>query len=585
MSSEHDIRVTALRTRLAAHGVAGFIVPRADEHLGEYVPESSERLAWLTGFTGSAGVAIVLETRAAIFSDGRYTLQLAQQTDERLFERRHITLDPPEAWLRAAAPGARIGYDPRLISAEGLKRFAGVEMIALPNLVDEIWAARPAPPAGPVVVHELAFAGEAGADKRARLGAELRAAGQDAALLTDPTSVCWLFNIRGADVEFCPVVLAFVVLHADGGADFIIEPARVNVAVRDHLGPAVRLVPPADLPALLAGLHGQTVRFDPASQPVWFETTLRAAGAVLAAGPDITALPRACKNAVEQAGARAAHERDGVAMARFLAWFAAHGIGQTERSVAAKLLEFRAQGTYFRGESFAAISGAGENGAIIHYRVTDETNRSIKPNEAYLIDSGGQYLDATTDITRTLWTGPDAPPEALKAHFTRVLAGHIALASVNFPEGVAGAHLDVLARASLWAAGLDYDHGTGHGVGSYLSVHEGPAGISRAARPVALQPGMILSNEPGYYLPGSYGIRLENLVLVRQASLPGAAKPFLCFETLTLAPFARALIAPDLLTPEAMAWLNAYHATVLARLGPHLDEATRGWLRAACAPI
>ncbi|WP_298283413.1 aminopeptidase P family protein [Acidocella sp.] len=585
MSSEHNCRVAALRARFAVHGVAGFIVPRADEHLGEYVPENAERLAWLTGFTGSAGLAIVLETRAAVFSDGRYTLQLAQQTDERLFERRHITLEKPEDWLRAAAPGARIGYDPRLVSAEGLKRFTGVELVALPNLVDEIWVSRPAAPASAVVAHELAFAGEAAAAKRARLGAELKAAGQDAALLTDPTSLCWLLNIRGADVEFCPVVLAFVVLHADGGADLIIDPARVSVAARDHLGPDVRLVPPADLPALLAGLHGQSVRFDPASQPVWFETALRAAGALIAPGPDITALPRACKNAVEQAGARAAHERDGVAMVRFLAWFSAHGVGQTERSVAAKLLEFRAQGARFRGESFAAISGAGENGAIIHYRVTDESNRAIKPDEAYLIDSGGQYLDATTDITRTLWTGPGAPPEVLKAHFTRVLAGHIALAAIIFPPGVAGAHLDVLARASLWAAGLDYDHGTGHGVGSYLSVHEGPAGISRAARPVALQPGMILSNEPGYYLPGAYGIRLENLLLVREASLPGAAQPFLGFETLTQVPFARELIAPGLLTPEARAWLNAYHAGVLGRLGPHLDEPTRGWLRAACAPI
>ena len=585
MNSEHSRHLTALRAHLAAAGLDGFIIPRADEYLGEYVPPSAERLAWLTGFTGSAGLAIVLAGEAAVFSDGRYTLQLAQETDPALWQRLHIIADKPEAWLLARAAGKRIGYDPWLISPEGLKRFTGVELVAVEtNPVDAIWPDRPAPPLAPAVAHPAPFAGESAAAKRARLAAQLREAGQDAAILTDPASLAWLFNIRGADLEFCPFALGYALLRADASATIFMAPEKLSPDLRAHLGPEVTVQDRAALPGAIAALKGQCVRFDPASQPAWFETALTAAGARLAAGPDPVALPRALKNPTEQAGARAAHQRDGVAMVKFLAWLST-AQGETERSAAARLLGLRAQGALFKGESFPAISGAGEHGAIIHYRVTPESDRPIRPDEVYLIDSGGQYLDGTTDITRTIWTGPSPAPAEVRAHVTRVLAGHIALARAVFPEGVAGAHLDAFARQELWRAGLDYDHGTGHGVGSYLSVHEGPAGISRAAKPVPLAAGMILSNEPGYYLPGAYGIRLENLVLVQQAAFPAAHKPFLCFETLTLAPFDRALIDPALLGRDALDWLNAYHARVYDTLAPALDEPARRWLHAATAPI
>ena len=585
MSPEHKDRLGALRARLAETGLDGFIIPRSDEYLGEYVPPCAERLAWITSFTGSAGLAIVLADGAAVFSDGRYTLQLQQETDPELWERRHIIEDKPEAWLRAHAEGKRIGYDPWLISPEGLKRFTGVELVPVQsNPIDEIWADRPAPPLAPAVPHPEEYAGESAAAKRTRLAAELRGAGQNAAILTDPASLAWLFNIRGSDLEFCPFALGYALLRDDASALIFMAPEKVTPALRAHLGPEVTVLDRAALPTEIAALKDKTVHLDPATQPVWFEAALREAGANIATGPDPVALPRALKNPTEQAGARAAHLRDGMAMVKFLAWMR-HAKGESEISAAAKLLEFRAQGALFRGESFPAISGAGEHGAIIHYRVTPETNRAIQPNEVYLIDSGGQYLDGTTDITRTIWTGPGEAPAGIRANVTRVLAGHIALARAVFPEGVAGAHLDAFARQDLWRAGLDYDHGTGHGVGSYLSVHEGPASISRAAKPVPLAAGMILSDEPGYYLPGAYGIRLENLVLVQQAPFPQALKPFLRFETLTLVPFDRALIEPALLSREALDWLNAYHAQVYEALAPQLDSPARAWLEAATAPI
>jgi Xaa-Pro aminopeptidase len=585
MTSEHNQRLTLLRGVLKREGLEGFIVPRADEHLGEYVPPNAERLAWLTGFTGSAGLAVVLQDKAAVFSDGRYTLQLERETDGALWERRHIIEDKPEDWLRANAAGKRIGYDPWLIAPDGLKRFTGVELVPVGhNPVDEIWSDRPAPPLAPAVPHGEAFSGEPAAAKQARLAAALREAKQDAAILTDPASLAWLFNIRGADLEFCPFALGYALLYADATASIFMAGEKVTPELRAHLGPDVTLAERAALPAALAALAGKTVRFDPASMPAWFDTALRAAGARIAEAPDPVALPRACKNATEQNGTRAAHLRDGVAMVNFLAWLYASK-GETELSAADRLREFRAGGAKFRGESFPAISGAGEDGAIIHYRVTQETDRPIKPNEVYLIDSGAQYLDGTTDITRTLWTGPDAAPADIKANVTRVMAGHIALARAVFPDGVAGGHLDAFARQELWRAGLDYDHGTGHGVGSYLSVHEGPAGISRAARPVPLAAGMILSDEPGYYLPGAYGVRLENLVLVQPADFPESRKKFLRFETLTLVPFDRALIEPAMLAPDALAWLNDYHARVERELTPHLDATSRAWLHAACAPL
>ena len=586
-------RLAALRAELARAGVDGFLVPRTDEHLGEYVPPSGERLAWLTGFTGSAGLAVVLPDRAALFTDGRYTTQAAQQTDPALWERRHITEEPPAEWLKQHAAGKRIGYDPWLHAEAGLKRLAdaaGVTLVPLAaNPVDAIWHDRPAPPMAEAVPHPLAYAGKPAAEKRAEAAEALRQAGEDAAVLADAHSVAWLLNIRGGDLAHTPLVLAFALLHADGRVELFVEPARVPAETRAHLGNEVAVRPRAELPDALRALAGRRVRVDPDATPAWFAETLRQAGAEVVAGEDPCRLPRACKNAVEQEGARAAHARDAVAMARFLAWFAAHAPkgGLTEITAAERLLAFRREAPLFRSESFPAISGAGEHGAIVHYRVTPESDRPIRPDECYLIDSGAQYLDGTTDITRTLWTGPGPAPGLLRERYTRVLRGHVALATLRFPKGLAGPYLDAIARRPLWEAGLDYDHGTGHGVGSYLSVHEGPAAFSRAARPVPLAPGMILSDEPGFYLPGQYDIRIENLLLVREAAeaLPDQAKPFLEFETLTLVPYDRRLIEPALLTAAERAWVDAYHARVLATVAPACDPATAAWLRAACAPL
>ena len=583
----YEARLAALRAELDRQGLQGVIVPRADEHLGEYVPADAERLAWLTGFTGSAGLAVVLADRAAVFTDGRYVLQLAAQTDPALWECCHITETPPPSWLAAHAPaGSRIGYDPMLVSEEGLQRYldAGLVLVAAGrNPIDAVWSDRPPPPLAPAVPHPLARAGRDSAAKREEVAASLREAKQDAAILTDPASIAWLLNIRGGDVPYTPFVLGFAILHADAGAELFLAPEKLSDVTRAWLGPAVSVQARAALPAALARLGGRRVRVDAAASPVWFAQALREAGASVVAGMDPCLLPKASKNPVEQQGARDAHRRDAVAVCRFLHWLDGAAGGATETSAADRLLAFRAQAPEFRGESFPAISGAGEHGAIIHYRVTPETDRPIHPNELYLIDSGAQYADGTTDITRTVWTGPDAPPAELRDRVTRVLKGHIAIASLVFPQGVAGPHLDALARVALWRAGLDYDHGTGHGVGSYLSVHEGPAGISRAARPVPIAAGFILSNEPGFYAPGQYGIRLENLLLVQPADLPLATKPFLRFETLTLAPFDQRLIERDLLTAEETAWLDAYHARVNAEIGKLLDAPARAWLAAACA--
>jgi len=587
MMSEHNNRLSALRATLAAQGLDGFFIPRGDEHLGEYVPESAARLAYVTGFTGSAGLAIVLASRAAVWSDGRYVLQLAQQTDASLWERLHVTETKPELWLKQHAAGLRIGYDPWLIGAEALAKFDCVEMVPVAaNPVDAIWVDRPAPPMAPAVAYDEALAGETSAAKRARIAATLREAGQQAAILTDPASIAWLFNMRGSDLEFCPVALGFALIEDSGRAVLFMEDEKVDAGLRAHLGAEVEVAGRGALAAAMAAQAGRSVRYDPATQPVWFKMRLLEAGATVAEAPDPCLLPKAIKNAAEQAGSRAAHLRDGLAVTRFLYWLhtAAPAGGQSELSAGARLLAERRAANHFRGESFPAISGAGPNGAIIHYHPTPESDRPIGRNEVYLIDSGGQYDDATTDITRTVWTGPDAPPDEVRARYTAVLAGHIELARLKFPEGVAGAHIDAFARAALWQAGLDYDHGTGHGVGAYLSVHEGPASISRAARPVPLAAGMILSNEPGYYEPGAYGMRLENLVLVQPAET-GSPRKFLRFETLTLAPFDRRLIEPADLSPAALAWLNDYHARVLAELGPHLPDEARAWLAGETAPI
>ena len=584
-------RLAALRAGFDAAGIDALLVPRADAFLGEYVPPSAERLAWLTGFTGSAGMALVLREAALLFVDGRYTTQAGAECDPRLWQIHHLIEQPPANWVKQHAPGLRLGHDPDLHTEAALARFAeaGATLVPLPaNPIDAIRSDRPAPPFGPALVHGADFAGESAAAKREAAAAILRAEGQQAVLLADPHSVAWLLNIRGTDLAHTPLVLARALLREDASVTLFLEESRADAALRAHLGEGVALRPPGDLPAALAGLANGKVRLDPDLTPASAVAALREAGAEPVFAEDPCRLPRACKNTTEQDGARAAHARDAVALARFLAWFARapRDAGLTEMAAAAHLLALRAEGAQFAGESFPAIAGAGEHGAIVHYRATEATDRRIGAEEVFLLDSGAQYRDGTTDVTRTIWTGPGAPPREVRERFTRVLRGHLALGATRFPEGVAGPHLDAIARRPLWEVGLDYDHGTGHGIGSFLSVHEGPAGISRAAKPVALRPGMILSNEPGFYEPGAYGIRIENLLLVRQAApQPGQRKSFLEFETLTLAPYDRALIEVAMLTPAERAQVDAYHARVLAEVGEKVDGATRAWLAEACAKL
>jgi len=480
-----------------------------------------------------------------------------------------------------------LGYDPWLFSEEALRPYkdSGITLRAVSaNLVDIAWTDRPAPPPGPAVPHRVEYAGVASTEKREALAASLRAQGQDAAVISDPASLAWLLNIRGDDVECTPFALGFGVAHADAQVDLYMDGGKLPAETREFLGNHVGIAERAALPAGLAALGGKRVRVDPVNSPAWFADTLRAAGAKVVAGQDPCLMPKARKNSVEQQGARAAHLRDGVAISRFLQAIPGLAGGITELEAATRLHALRAEGALFRGDSFPAISGAGENGAIMHYRVTADTNRLIKPNEVYLIDSGGQYLDGTTDITRTIWTGPDAPPAEVKDRYTRVLKGHIAIATLIFPQNTPGVRLDSFARAALWQVGLDFDHGTGHGVGSFLSVHEGPASISPYLRPAPLAEGMLMSNEPGFYLPGAYGIRLENLIFVQK--WPGSgAKSFLFFETITLAPFDRALIDVSLLRPDELAWVNTYHARVRAEIGKLAPAETQAWLAQACAPL
>lgn len=586
---EISARLPALRRVLEDMDVDGFLLLRGDEHLGEYVAPYAERLAWLSGFTGSAGMAVVLrDGPAAVFSDGRYITQMDQQVDGTAWSRLHMRDTPPAEWLAAqGGRGLRIGYDPRLVGEAGLQPFLarGLDMVPLAaNPVDRIWTDQPAAPGTPCLPHPLSFAGEDSADKRARMAAVLHAEGQDAAIVGDPTSVAWLLNIRGNDVPYTPACLAFAILHADAQLDLFIDPARVPPDTAHWLGQQVRIVPPSGLDAALTALAGRTVRVDPVGTAIWFIQTLEAAGATIARATDPCALPRACKNPVEQEGARRAHLIDGIALCRFLHWVDTQGVGQNELQAAIRLDAFRALCPDYREESFPAISGAGPNGAVIHYRVTPESARTIGADEVYLIDSGGQYPFGTTDVTRTLWTGKGPGPDSVRGPFTRVLKGHIALALARFPVGTTGHALDALARYALWQDGLDYDHGTGHGIGSYLSVHEGPCSISPVHRPVAVAAGMILSDEPGYYRPGAFGIRLENLLLAHPTPAE-AGRSFLAFETLTLAPFDRRLIDPALLTREEAAWLDTYHARVFDLIAPQLAADARAWLAVACAPI
>ncbi|WP_336947316.1 aminopeptidase P family protein [Asaia sp. HN010] len=579
-------RQALVRTELEASHVDGFFLPRGDEFLGEYVAPYAERLAWLTGFTGSAGMAILLRDKAAVFSDGRYTSQLRDQVDPSQWECLHITNEPPAAWLTSNGKGLKIGYDPRLVSEVQLNALVGPdhEFVALDrNPIDAAWTDQPNPPESEVRFQEISFSGEDSLSKRRKIGGALRKAGQEAMLVCDPTSLAWLLNIRGDDVPHTPVILAFGILHHDASLEVFVDISRVsaNAAVSFR---NVSVLPPGDMPERLRALSGQMVRFDPAQTGLWFIQTLSDAGAKLARGADLCALPRACKNETEQNGAREVHLADSAALCRFLRFVPHEGTGLRETELAEILDGVRSASPDYHGESFPAISAVGPNAALPHYRALPGEDRVLEADQIYLIDSGGQYSAGTTDVTRTIWNGPGAPPAALCEAFTRVLKGNIALARARFPAGTTGHRLDALARYALWQAGLDYDHGTGHGIGSYLSVHEGPQNISSVARPVGLEAGMILSDEPGYYLPGEYGIRLENLLLVRPAPLEGKT-PFLEFEVLGFAPFDRTLIMASLLEPEELRWLNAYHEATLSRIAPLLDETDRNWLVAACAPI
>ena len=588
-------RLARLRAELARRGIDGFVVPRADEQQGESVPRSSQRLAWLTGFSGSAGLAVVLADRAAIFIDGRYTLAVRDQVDTAAFVPHQIPEESPDAWIAENLPkGGRLGFDPWLQTVDGHARFAaaceraGGSFVPVDsNPIDAVWLDRPPAPLAPVLPQPVEFAGESSESKRTRVAGIVAAKGADVALLTAPDPIAWLLNVRGGDVPRTPFPLGFALLHADGHVDLFMDRRKVPDRTLAWLGNAVTLAPPDELGSALdtLGKMARRVLIEAATAPYWASTRLQQAGATIVREADPVSLPKACKNAVELAGVRAAHHRDGAAVSRFLGWLARESPAGTLREieVSDRLQALREETGKLRDLSFDTISGAGPNGAIVHYRASEASERVLQPGSLYLVDSGGQYRDGTTDITRTVAIGTPSPE--MRDRFTRVLKGHIALAAARFPAGTTGSQLDALARYHLWQAGLDYDHGTGHGVGAYLSVHEGPHRISKMPNSVALQPGMIVSNEPGYYKTGAYGIRIENLVAVREAAIEGADRRYYEFETLTLAPIDLACIETSLLTEPERAWLNAYHQRVRDAVGPDVDEATRAWLAEATRAI
>jgi Xaa-Pro aminopeptidase len=586
-------RLALLRAELQRRGLDGFVVARSDRQQDEYLAPHDERLAWLTAFTGSAGSAVVLMDKAVVFVDGRYTLQVQGQTDVALFTPRDLVAEGPQGWIPGnVAKGARIGYDPWLSTANGAAHLAraceqaGATLVAQEsNPIDSVWADQPAPPMKPAVPHGFNLSGEEAGAKRARLAEGLKKQGARAAVITLADSVCWLHNIRGSDLPHTPFVLGFAILHADATSDLFLDARKRSPELLAHLGDGVRLRDPAAFEAALNDMAGQVVLADPASAASAIFDRLTKQGAKILRAPDPCQLAKACKNPLEIEGMRKAHIRDGAALCRFLAWFAgASSSGAlTEIEAAEKLEGFRRATGCLSDLSFDSITGAGSNGAIVHYRVTRSSNRPIRRDEIFLLDSGAQYPDGTTDVTRTIMVG--TPTAEMKDRFTRVLKGHIALATAHFPEGTIGMQLDSFARRPLWEAGLDYDHGTGHGVGSYLSVHEGPQNISK--RPVGqpLLPGMICSNEPGYYKTGEYGIRIENLVVVTPPKYRGGERRMMGFETLTLAPIDLNLVDPDLMTAEEREWLNLYHARVRESLSHLVDEETRAWLERATVAI
>ena len=582
--------VPLIRAAMAAQGLDGLLVPHEDEHQNEYLPAANDRLAWATGFTGSAGAAVIMKDKAAVFVDGRYTLQIREQVDQALFEIRDLVEGGVPAYVELQT-GAVIGYDPRLHSPDalaGLKKAADKAGATLkpvaPNPLDSAWGAeRPPQPKAKVVPQPIEYAGEDSAAKRARIGEALKKLGADAAVLTAPASIAWLFNVRGGDVIRTPLPLSQAVVRADGTARLFLDPDKVTAELPAWLGNQVSLETPEDLEPALDALKGQKVLVDPAQSSAWYFDKL---GDAVVRGMDPTTLPRACKNAVEIAGTREAHRRDGAALSRFLHWIATEGQinPPDEKEAVAKLESFREATGVLQDLSFDTIGAANGHGALPHYHPTDRSNERAKQGSLLLVDSGGQYLDGTTDVTRTMAIGE--PTEEMKRRNTLVLKGHLALARLRFPAGTTGSQIDAFARAALWSEGFDYDHGTGHGVGVYLGVHEGPHRIAKAPNTIALQPGMIVSNEPGYYKSGEYGIRIENLEVVMPAEdIPGGERPMHRFEALTLAPIDKRLVVSNMLNDVERTQFNAYHARVLAEIGPLVDGEAGEWLKDACAPL
>jgi Xaa-Pro aminopeptidase len=597
MSSYAD-RLSALREQLKADRLDGFVVPLTDEHMSEYVGSYAQRLAWLTGFQGSAGSAVVLPQEAAIFTDGRYTLQVRDQVDGKFWSYQSVPQTSIADWLKIHAPdGGRIGYDPWLHTKDWVKKAKdaladkGAELVAVrKNPIDAVWNDRPEPSRARLIVHPEEYAGQNSAAKRQAMADWLKEQKADVAVLAALDSIAWTFNVRGKDVERTPVALSFALVNDNGTADLFVAGEKIGDDVRQHLGNGVRIHERNAFEPALVALAGKTVAVDPERSVAAIFEALDRAGAHIVARRDPSILPKAIKNRVEIGGHRAAQARDGAALSRFLHWLSVEAPkgGVDEMSAAAKLQSFRQESGDLRDLSFDTISGAGPNGAIVHYRVSPETNRPLEMDQIYLVDSGGQYPDGTTDVTRTIIVG--TPTAEMKDRFTRVLQGHIALATQRFPAGTRGGPLDALARQFLWQVGLDYAHGTGHGVGSYLSVHEGPQRIGTSAGGQAgtdeiLRAGMFLSNEPGYYKTGEYGIRVENLVLVTEFDVPGAEKPVLGFETLTFAPIDRKLIEVAMLSPAQRAWVDDYHAQVLAIVGPQLEGEAKAWLEESCAAL
>lgn len=591
-------RLQALRDELSARSLDGFVIPLTDEHMSEYVGRYARRLAWLTGFEGSAGTAVVLLSEAAIFVDGRYTLQVREQADTRIWSCQSVLTTNIVEWIQGhASAGARIGYDPWLhttgwVTSTRLK-LARHRIELLPvntNPVDAVWADQPKPSSAPVFVHPDRLAGKSAAQKLQGIAAWLKQEGAEATILCALDSIAWTFNIRGSDVERTPVALAYAVIYSDATAELFIVPEKLSPEIRVHLGSAVQCRPRSSFSDHLRSLADKSIAVDPERAVTAIFESLRAVGATVLECRDPTVLPKAIKNNVEITGQRAAHARDGAALSRFLHWLSikAPQGAVSELSAAAELQRFREATGCLHDLSFNTISGFGPNAAIVHYGVSEKTNRTLTPGSLYLVDSGGQYVDGTTDVTRTIAIG--VPTAEMRDRFTRVLKGHILLATSLFPAGIRGGQIDALARRYLWDVGLDYAHGTGHGVGSFLSVHEGPQRIINPQAPVGggdepLIPGMIVSNEPGYYKTGEYGIRIENLMLVVERPIDGGEQRMLGFEILTQAPIDRTLIEPALLTAEERAWLDSYHREVMRVVGPQLDGPAKAWLIGATQPL